>query len=55
VIQRRQHSRFSLESRNTFGIVSERFRQEFDRNAAAQLGIGGLIPIPPDPRCAVIS
>src|SRR5262249_43378376 len=42
---RRQNSRLPLESRNTFGIVTEGFRQEFDRNAAAQFGIGGLIYI----------
>src|SRR5262249_31632020 len=43
MIQRRQHAGFTLESRNTLGIVTECFREEFDGDTAAQLGIGGLI------------
>ena len=43
VIQRCQHSGFTLESPNTFGIVAKRFRKKFDGDTADQLRIGGLI------------
>src|SRR5262245_60051414 len=43
MVQRRQHARFTLESRNTFGIVAERFRETLDRNTAAELRVVGLI------------
>ena len=45
VIQRSQHAGFTLESRNTFGIVTECFREEFDRDTAGELRVGGLINV----------
>ena len=35
----------TLESRDTFGIAGERFRQEFDGDIASELRIGGLINV----------
>jgi len=46
IVQRRQHARLALESRCTFGIVGEFFRKKFDRHAAAQLRVRGLIHVP---------
>jgi hypothetical protein len=57
MIQRCQHPRFTFKSRHAFAVVTECFGKEFDGNAAAQLRVGGLvdIPLPPEPRCDVIS
>ena len=43
VIQRRQHLCFALKSGEPFGIVCERFRQNFDGHVAPELGVVGLI------------
>jgi hypothetical protein len=45
MIQRRQHARFTLKSRNAFAVVTEGFGQKLDGDTAAQLRIGGLIDI----------
>src|SRR5262249_25123189 len=45
VIQRCQHPRFTLESRNAFRVVAEGFRKELDGNTAAEFHVGGLIDV----------
>ena len=46
MIQRCQHPCFTLESRHSVGITGESSGQDFDRDLAAQLGIGGAIDGP---------
>ena len=43
MIQRRQHPRFALKSRQPFGIVRERFRKNFDGYVAPEFVVAGLI------------
>ena len=43
MIQRRQHFRFALKTGEPFGIVRERFRQNFDGYVAPELGVVRLI------------
>ena len=43
MIQRRQHLRFALKTGEPFGIVRERFRQNFDGHVAPELGVVRLI------------
>ena len=43
MIQHGKNSSLALESCGAIGIVSEGFRQQFDRHAAAELGIRGLV------------
>jgi hypothetical protein len=45
VIQRSQHACFALEPRDTLGVAAEGVRKQLDRDAAAQLGIGGLVDV----------
>src|SRR5262245_2410029 len=45
MIQGCQDAGFTLESRNTIGIVAERFGKELDRDTTSQLRIGSLIDI----------
>src|SRR5262245_3276538 len=40
-----KHSRFALKSPNTFGIVTERFREKLDGKTAVQCRIGGLVDV----------
>jgi hypothetical protein len=43
MVQRREHLRFALETRNPFGIAGEDLRQDLDRDVAAKLGIARTI------------
>ena len=43
MIQRSQHFRFALKTGEPFGIVRERFRQDFDGHVAPELGVVRLI------------
>jgi hypothetical protein len=45
MIQRRQHARFTLESRHALAVTTERFRKKLDRNIAAELRVGGLVNV----------
>ena len=43
MIERRQHLRFSLESRETLAVLRERVGKDLERDLAAQLGVPGAI------------
>ncbi len=43
MIQRRQHFRFALKTGEPFGIMRERFGQNFDGHIARELGVVRLI------------
>ena len=43
MIQRRQHFRFALKTREPLGIMRDRFRQNFDGHVAPELGVMRLI------------
>jgi len=45
MIERREDSRFALESSHAFRIEGKRFGQDFDRDDAAQLGIARAIDL----------
>ena len=45
MVQRRQHSGFTLESCGSFSIVRKDFGKKLDSNTAAQLRVGGLIHV----------
>src|SRR5262249_35630054 len=53
MIQRRKHPRFTVKSRNAFGIVAEGFRKKLDSYTSAQFRISGLIHIAHAPRSKV--
>ena len=43
MIQRRQHLRLAAKPRQAFAVGRERGGQELDRDATAELGVGGLV------------
>ena len=45
MIQRRENSRFTLETRNAVVVVAEGFGKELDGDTAAQPRVGGLIHV----------
>ena len=57
MVERRQHVRFALETREAIGVVHERIRQDLDGHIAAEPRIarGYTSPIPPAPMSATTS
>jgi hypothetical protein len=45
MIQRGEHSGFTLEASNSLRITSKGFGENLDRHATAQLGVGSLVYI----------
>ncbi len=43
MIERRENLRFALKAGHTFGVIGERGRQDFQRELAAEIRIGGAI------------
>jgi len=39
MVERRQHLRFAFKAGHALGVLSKGFRQDFQRDVAAQLGI----------------
>ncbi len=46
MIQRREHARLALETRDTLGVAREFLGQHLDCDAAAELRIGSLVHVP---------